>query len=157
MATDPDVVRHITDGVPWEDERIDDFIDRQARFEREHGFCMWWIGTMSGEHVGLCGPQPVPDGSHIEIGWWVRPRAQGHGYAFEAAEAALRWIWDNTDLTSINAHTVEANEPSWRLMEKLGMTRLGFFAAKDQGRPALDIELLVYRIERGAADRRRGE
>lgn len=149
MATDPRVVRHITDGEPYSEERIDDFVARQVANERDRGFSMWWVGRRdAAQHVGLCGLQPVPDGSHVEIGWWLRPEHQGVGYALEAAAASLRWTWEATDLSWIQAHTVEANEPSWQLMEKLGMERRGLFPAAEVGRPALDIELLVYSARR---------
>lgn len=157
MARDPEVMRYITDGIPWDDQRIDDFMERQQRYEREHGHSMWWIGPRDSaeggatENIGLCGFQPVPDGSHFEIGWWLRPAYWGNGYATEAARQVLDWVWAETDHARVVAHTVEANVGSWKIMERLGMSRLGVFAAADQGRPGLDIDLLVYAIERPSA------
>jgi len=151
MARDPRVVRYISDGTPLPEPRIDDFIARQGRYETELGFSMWWLGRadVAGQPpVGLCGLQPVPDGSHVEIGWWLRPDHQGRGFASEAATAALAWAWAHTSLDAILAHTVEANTASVRVMERVGMQFLGRFAAADQGRPDLDLELTVYRTER---------
>ena len=34
IATDPEVMRNITGGVPWSDERIQSFVDRQVELYR---------------------------------------------------------------------------------------------------------------------------
>ncbi|HET8611209.1 MAG TPA: GNAT family N-acetyltransferase, partial [Sphingomonas sp.] len=59
----------------------------------------------------------------IEIGWRLREDAWGQGYAREAAEASFAWGWANLDRGQIVAITVPANERSWGLMERLGMSR----------------------------------
>ncbi|MFO1077340.1 MAG: GNAT family N-acetyltransferase [Planctomycetota bacterium] len=150
LACDPRVVRHIPPGTPWPEERIDEFVARQMRHERDRGHSMWWIGRADAADmpIGFCGLQPVPDGSHVEIGWWLRPEQQGRGLASEAARAVLAWAWQATALPAVLAHTVAANTESLRVMERIGMQRLGVFPAASQGRPGLDLELTVYRAER---------
>ena len=49
--------------------------------------------------------------------------AWGHGYATEAARAALAYGFDELALDEIVSFTVPANVPSQRVMERLGMTR----------------------------------
>lgn len=61
-----------------------------------------------------------------EIGWWLSRDAQGHGYALEAVRAVMGWA------VGRGAHRLFAradvrNEPSIRLMAKLGMRREGTF------------------------------
>jgi RimJ/RimL family protein N-acetyltransferase len=58
-----------------------------------------------------------------EIGWCIAPEHQGRGYATEAVEALLRICFDDLGLRRVTAHSFAANEPSWRLMEKMGMRR----------------------------------
>jgi len=41
IATDVDVMRYITGGVPWADERIQLFVNRQVDLFSERGFCRW--------------------------------------------------------------------------------------------------------------------
>jgi RimJ/RimL family protein N-acetyltransferase len=53
----------------------------------------------------------------------LREDAWGRGYAAEAARACLDWAWANLGVPRIVSFTTPANEPSWRLMERLGMVR----------------------------------
>ena len=41
IATDVEVMRYITGGVPWSDEQIRSFVDRQIELCRTQGFCRW--------------------------------------------------------------------------------------------------------------------
>ena len=59
-----------------------------------------------------------------EAGWIVNPRYQGHGYATEAANAVLRFGFEELDLFWIVSFCDVRNAPSYRLMERLGMHRL---------------------------------
>jgi RimJ/RimL family protein N-acetyltransferase len=58
-----------------------------------------------------------------EIGWCIGPDHQGRGYATEAVLALLRICFEDLGLRRVTAHSFAANEPSWRLMEKVGMRR----------------------------------
>jgi RimJ/RimL family protein N-acetyltransferase len=59
-----------------------------------------------------------------EVGWTLNPRYQGRGYATEAANAILRFGFEELDLYWLSAFCHVRNEPSWRLMERIGMRRL---------------------------------
>jgi RimJ/RimL family protein N-acetyltransferase len=108
---------------------IDAALARIARSQEERGFSFWAIERKSDKaFLGYCGlricddlEQPVH--GNVEIGWRLREDAWGQGYAREAAQAALDWAWANLDADRIVSFTVPANEPSWRLMERLGMVR----------------------------------
>ena len=41
IATDVEVMRYITGGVAWSDERIRTFVKRQVELYRTRGFCRW--------------------------------------------------------------------------------------------------------------------
>lgn len=58
----------------------------------------------------------------VEVGWRLVHAAWGHGYATEAARAALAYGFDTLALDEIVSFTVPANVRSRRIMEKLGMT-----------------------------------
>ena len=57
----------------------------------------------------------------VEIGWRFDEPYWGKGYAAEAAKAALQDIFLRTDVPEVVAYTTKQNEPSQRVMEKLGM------------------------------------
>lgn len=58
-----------------------------------------------------------------ELGYLLHPEAQGRGYATEAAARMLELGFDGADLHRIYARCSVHNQPSWRLMERLGMRR----------------------------------
>ena len=114
---------------PANAEDIDAAFARIAKSQDEHGFSFWAIERKTdGALLGYCGLRICDDldrpvHGNVEIGWRLREDAWGQGYAHEAAQAALDWAWANLDVARIVSLTVPANEPSWRLMERLGMTR----------------------------------
>ena len=65
----------------------------------------------------------------------------GHGYATEACRAALDDVFANHSAHRITATVNPANEPSWRLLERLGFRREGhllknvFFRTDAEGQP----------------------
>src|SRR5690606_40449 len=60
-------------------------------------------------------------GTQAEIGRALDPAHQGHGYATEAVRELLRLCFDDLGLRRVVALCFAANEPSWRLMERVGM------------------------------------
>jgi ribosomal-protein-alanine N-acetyltransferase len=58
----------------------------------------------------------------VEVGWRLAPAHWGHGYATEAARAAVDYGFVAHELEEIVAFTVPANFRSRRVMERLGMT-----------------------------------
>jgi RimJ/RimL family protein N-acetyltransferase len=62
-------------------------------------------------------------GVQAEIGWCIAPAEEGHGYATEAVKELVRIAFEELGLRRLVANAFAANEPSWRLMERLGMRR----------------------------------
>lgn len=58
-----------------------------------------------------------------DLGWALHPDHTGHGYATEAVREVLRICFEDLGLRRVTAECFAANEPSWRLMERLGMRR----------------------------------
>ena len=57
----------------------------------------------------------------VEIGWRIAARFQRQGLAEEAARLALAYGFGPLALPRIVAFTPPVNEPSWRLMQRIGM------------------------------------
>jgi RimJ/RimL family protein N-acetyltransferase len=118
------------------EEDIDAAFGRIAQSQADRGYCFWAVERKADSALlGYCGLRICDDlerlvHGELEIGWRLREDAWGQGYAREAAQAAIDWAWANLDAHRIVSFTVPANEPSWRLMERLGMER----------RPDLDFE-----------------
>lgn len=58
-----------------------------------------------------------------EIGWCLAPAHEGRGYATEAVRELLGIAFDGLGLRRVTAICFADNEPSWRLMERVGMRR----------------------------------
>ncbi|SOC45052.1 GNAT family N-acetyltransferase [Ureibacillus acetophenoni] len=67
-------------------------------------------------------------GNHtFEIGWVFNPKYYNKGYATEAAYATLKHGFETMKLHRIVATCQPENPASYRIMEKIGMRREGFF------------------------------
>ena len=76
-----------------------------------------------------------------EIGYIFNPAYWGKGYATEACQRMLQYGFEGLGAHRIKAGCSPDNPPSWRLLERLGMRREGyfkqhvFFRRTDEGEP----------------------
>jgi RimJ/RimL family protein N-acetyltransferase len=91
------------------------------------GFGFWALEVRSsGEFIGFTGLDIVDEEmpvTGVEIGWRLARSAWGHGYATEAARAALEYGFGILTLPEIVAITMAANLRSQAVMERIGMSR----------------------------------
>jgi RimJ/RimL family protein N-acetyltransferase len=105
----------------------DAFIERiEARFELQ-GYGLWALELAeTGEFLGYTGLNPMPDGvpgaGGMEIGWRLDKRYWHHGYATEAATAAVEVAFGGAQLPELWSMTAVRNEPSQAVMRRIGMT-----------------------------------
>ena len=104
-----------------------------------HGFGLWAVEVRgAADFVGFVGLAVPSFDAHftpcVEIGWRLAREHWGHGYATEAATAALAFGFGDRALEEIVAFTVPTNIPSRRVMGRLGMRRL---PADDFEHPAI--------------------
>lgn len=147
IATDPEVMRYISDGAPWSDEKIREFVRRQMRHESTRRFCLWRIARKpDGKMLGFCDLQPVMLEGHpeVEIGWWLAKNCWGRGLASEAARLAMRFAFARANLHRVSAIARAENLASVRIMKKLGMR----FERESTHK---GIPVVVYSIERAPA------
>ena len=106
--------------------------DAQAEIFRqhitEHGWGFWAVELKEiGQFIGFVGllsndtSSGLPNTPHIEIGWRLSSKFWGVGYATEAAEKALEFAFKTLRAPSIYSFTALQNEPSRRVMQKIGM------------------------------------
>lgn len=62
-------------------------------------------------------------GVQAELGWVFDPAHTGQGFATEAVRAAVGLCFGPLGLRRVEANCFADNEPSWRLMERIGMRR----------------------------------
>jgi ribosomal-protein-alanine N-acetyltransferase len=98
----------------------------RAHFD-SHGFGPWAVEIPGvTEFAGFVGLMVPTFEAHftpcVEIGWRLAREVWGHGYATEAAQAALDYAFDVVKADEVVAMTVPSNRPSRAVMERLGMT-----------------------------------
>lgn len=89
----------------------------------------WWCVDLDGECIGAAGlstptwsaPFTSPDHPCVELVWRIAAPHWGHGYAPEAARAAIAFGFDELRRDELVAYTSAGNLKSRRVMEKLGM------------------------------------
>lgn len=64
-------------------------------------------------------------GQEALLGWTMDPSYAGQGHATEAVAALLGLCFDGLGVRRVVAECFAQNEPSWRLMERVGMRREG--------------------------------
>jgi RimJ/RimL family protein N-acetyltransferase len=67
-------------------------------------------------------PPGVPGAGGMEVGWRLARHAWHHGYATEAAAAAVGVALREAGLAEVWSITAVLNEPSQAVMRRLGMT-----------------------------------
>lgn len=113
---------------PWSPTQVDHFVRQMAECWQRHGVGKWVAyGHESGTLVGRGGPSitDVLGGQHAEIGWAVRERFWGRGYATEIGTAAIQLVDDVLGVDEVVAFTETHNRRSRAVMERLGMSYRG--------------------------------
>ncbi len=126
INADPVVMRYFV--APMTRAESDAQVDRQLAAQAEYGFCFWAVERKAdGVLLGLAGLKTgapdTPIADDLEIGWRLGQHGWGQGFASEAARAALRHGFADPAVPRIAAITTASNEKSWRVMERLGMSR----------------------------------
>ena len=111
-------------GAPRSREESDGFVDWASGLIAERGWGLWAVEVVGGASfigvVGLNQTRVIPGA--VEVSWKLAREHWGHGYATEAAGAAVRYGFERLRLDEIVSMTVPANVRSRRVMERLGMT-----------------------------------
>ncbi len=126
LNADPEVARYLIGPMSRADS--DALADRIEAGFQANGFGLWAIEiTATGEFVGFTGLSRPRFEAHftpaVEVGWRLARTAWGHGYATEAARAALEYGFGPAGLDEIVSFTTKTNARSRAVMNRLGMTR----------------------------------
>jgi RimJ/RimL family protein N-acetyltransferase len=110
----------------------DEFADRIEERFADQGYGLWALEIAgTGRFIGFTGLNPMPDGvpgaGGVEVGWRLARHAWHHGYATEAALAALDVAFNGIGLAEIWSMTSVLNEPSQAVMRRIGLTEYARF------------------------------
>jgi len=113
----------------------------------EHMYSWTIILKETNKPIGQITVQPnenYDDISIRDIGWYIDPKYQGKGLAYEAAYEVIKYMFDVVKISKIETSCVIENEASWKLMEKLGFKRTGIIKASYKDMNDNDIYKYVY-------------
>lgn len=114
------------DPVPW---AIGKKLEKMADLaEADHPWVTYWliIPKETPVGVGLAGFKGYPnEKGEVEIGYGMHAAFQNKGYMTEAVAALLDWALGRPECTAVTAETEINNQPSIRVLEKVGMRQTG--------------------------------
>ncbi len=138
LNADPVVMEHFPAMLTAEQSNA--FIDRIETTFEERTLGLWAVEVVeTSAFAGYIGLWPATFEAHftpaMEIGWRLAEEFWGQGYATEGARAVLADGFERVGLDEIVSFTATTNEPSWRVMERIGMTH---DSADDFDHPTLE-------------------
>ena len=107
-------------------ELTESLLQRALSHWDEHGFGPWVVRRHA-ELIGRAGlmTSEFEGRACVEAKWFLDPGHWGHGYATEAARAAIEAGFTQLGLTEILAWTMTTNLPSQAVMRRLGFEEIG--------------------------------
>jgi RimJ/RimL family protein N-acetyltransferase len=101
------------------------FLDQQAELPRRK-FQLALVLQKTGALIGNCGIRiNDPEQGEANIGYEISSAYWGQGLVTEAARTIVAFGFEHLNLHRIHSWCVAQNIGSWRVMEKIGMTREG--------------------------------
>lgn len=102
--------------------QVKERLSQEISTEKSHSIQYWPIFLLKNDlHLGCCGLRPYdPSKNVLEIGFHIRCRQWGQGYAFEAAGAVIRYAFDVIKVSGLFAGHNPRNDRSRHLLTKLG-------------------------------------
>lgn len=127
LLNDPDFLHHIGDrGVRTVADAERYVADGPAASYRRYGFGLWRVELRGdGTSIGICGLLKRDVLKDVDLGFAFLPAFRRQGYALEAARGTLEHARGKLGLRRIVAIVSPGNEPSTRLLGKLGFTGEG--------------------------------
>lgn len=158
--SDPDVARYQSWDAPYPRSEGERAI-RELLREHPDMPSQWFQFAMelraTGELIGDCGScTDAEDARQAEIGFTLRPEFQGHGYATEAAQALLGYLFDVRDKHRVIARCDPRNAASVAVLERLGMRREGHLVESTWAKGEWTDDLLYAILDREWRERNGG-
>lgn len=122
LLNQPSFIKYIGDRNVRDLEQSREFI--ASRFQASYknfGYGLWAVELKENRvPIGICGFVKRDTLPEADVGFAFLPQSERKGYAFESADAALKYGRENLGLTRVLAITSQDNESSGRLLGKLG-------------------------------------
>ena len=119
-------------------ELVRDVIEAQQSLYARTGAKSPWIGYLAvdratGEIVGSCSFVGPPRNGSVEIAYFTFPSFEGKGFASAMAAELVSIARANGSMTKLHAFTLPRENPSTRVLRRLGFERAGTAQDEDAG------------------------
>lgn len=126
MNTDPVVMEFFPKLLSYEESK--QFVLNSNTILNDKQFGLWAAEVKETKEfigfIGLAVPTfEAPFTPCTEIGWRLKANSWGNGFATEGAKRVLEYAFSDLDLKEIVSFTSELNVRSWKVMERIGMSR----------------------------------
>lgn len=122
LLNQPSFIKYIGDRNVRNVEQSREFIE--SRFRKsyaENGFGLYLVELKEDRTpIGICGFVKRDTLPNADIGFAFLPQFERKGFAFESAEAVMKYGREKLNLERVLAITTQNNESSIKLLEKLG-------------------------------------
>jgi RimJ/RimL family protein N-acetyltransferase len=141
LMNSPGWLKYIGDrNVHTTEEAATYIINGAMKSYKENGFGLYLVTTKSDQSpIGICGLIKRPGLEATDIGFAFLPQHEGKGYGYESASAVMAHARTELGLGAIVAITVAENEPSIKLLKKIGLS-----FAKTITLPGSEEELMLF-------------
>jgi RimJ/RimL family protein N-acetyltransferase len=105
-------------------QAMEDSIRRGMDYQNQLGIPLAGFHRVNGDFVVRTALDVTDEQGVYETGYWVAPKYTGQGMATEATNAAIRYAFGHLGAKAISIGYFDGNEPSRRIVEKLGFQKL---------------------------------
>jgi RimJ/RimL family protein N-acetyltransferase len=106
-------------------QAMEESIRRTMDYQIQAGIALAGFHRGNGDFVVRTALDPMHEPDVYETGYWVAPKYGGQGMATEATIAAIRYAFGHLGAKAISIGYFDGNEPSRRIVEKLGFQKAG--------------------------------
>ena len=130
MNSDPAVMKYFP--ATLNEKESQDLLKRLKRHQSKFGYTYFATDILNtDEFIGFIGLQykdyKAFFNPSVDIGWRLKKEVWGKGYATEGAKRCLEYAFRTLNLNRIISVCPEINKSSERIMNKIGMKKIGEF------------------------------
>lgn len=109
----------------WSRQATEDSIRRVMDYQSHAGIALAGFHRINADFLVRTALDLTDEPGVYETGYWVASKYAGQGMATEATNAAIRYAFGHLGAKAITIGYFDGNEPSRRIVEKLGFQKLG--------------------------------
>ncbi|MBI3163896.1 MAG: GNAT family N-acetyltransferase [Chloroflexi bacterium] len=122
ITNEADIFRYFPTRTGWTVEKTERSIFHQTQHWEKFGYGQMAVTlTESGQLMGWCGLEFLPETNETEVGYLLSKSFWGLGYATEASKESVRFGVEKAGLREIIGLTDPENVASQKVLQKCGM------------------------------------